>query len=172
MTPPIRTTPFVRSILAVVLTFPLAGLLLLGRAVEGEAARFTAWTRFSGEINGLVLAGLLVLLMAPSASAESAWVLWRYYSHSFNGGSLGNVRDTNLVDAYPTYEQCRQDIPWRVRQALTQEAPSGGIIASSISEQRGNSVVRTTRHVDANYNTSRLRWQCLPAGTDPRGPGR
>jgi hypothetical protein len=172
MTPPIRTTPFVRSILAVVLTFPLAGLLLLGSAVEGEAARFTAWTRFSGEINGLVLAGLLVLLMAPSASAESACVLWLYYAHSFNGGSLGNVRDTNLVDAYPTYEQCRQDIPWRVRQALTQEAPSGGIIASSISEQQGNRVVRTTRHVDGNYDTSRLRWQCLPAGTDPRGPGR
>ena len=137
MTPPIRTTPFVRSILAVVLTFPLAGLLLLGRAVEGEAARFTAWTRFSGEINGLVLAGLLVLLMAPSAAAESACVLWRYYSHSFNGGSLGNVRDPNLVDAYPTYEQCRQDIPWRVRQALTQEAPAAASSPARSANNRG-----------------------------------
>ena len=57
MTPPIRPPSFVRSILAVVLTFPLAGLLLLGSAVEGEAAGFTAWTRFRGEINGQPIVG-------------------------------------------------------------------------------------------------------------------
>jgi len=71
-------------------------------------------------------------------------------------------------------EQAEQDHLEELRRQAKRdkEAPSGGIIASSISEQQGDTVVRTTRRVDGNYNTSRLRWQCLPAGTDPRRPGR
>jgi hypothetical protein len=91
---------------------------------------------------------LILLVLATSASAECAWVLW------VRSRATGEF----IIDAYPTLAACDATLS-RTRLRLKAE---GAVV------QGGPSAA--SHGFDAVKEGDRTFYQCLPDTLDPRGP--
>jgi hypothetical protein len=103
-----------------------------------------------------------LFLLATSASAECAWVLWSQ-PYSPNPGAWV------LQIAYPTIAACTQALDQREKKARESKWSSDRRAATDlfILYTRGGTKLDIR---DGDGTTGGTTWQCFPDTVDPRGP--
>jgi len=114
------------------------------------------------------LALLSVMLVATSASAECAWVLWNDFEALAAGGTSSSLF---LLGATPTFKGCEEQRAAKAKDLLrvTEDDKTGPNVDRVEAREKGNIVFRRTYLKDGGLTLERFRLFCLPDTVDPRG---
>jgi hypothetical protein len=104
----------------------------------------------AGRASVIVVPMLCSLLIAGTASADCAWVLWNESSTSPN--------PWRLVSAWPDQPSCEQERSMMYTRLRLGPAPPPGIATPLYTQDGKNTFAGTTSYV------------CMPDTVDPRGP--
>jgi hypothetical protein len=129
-----------------------------------------------------------VLAVAPSASAECAWVLWWEEAKSSSsyrtadakllGGKLEETKSQswNILGSYPTNAACESQQAWKIGDLLKQwrkEKAEAKFGEHTVTHEAGTNIISQRSYFVAEYTSSystSIRYLCLPDTVDPRGP--
>jgi len=120
-------------------------------------------------LRAVSLAVLFLTLLATTASAECAWVLWKKTSITRVGETYEPAWDPR--ETFSTRKECEvsQTRHWRAEaKTFKRDAKRGDVVVADRSDQE--------THVFYASADKTIAWEsrirCLPAGTDPREPRR
>jgi len=121
----------------------------------------------------VMLTGLTVLVLAPLASAECAWVLWVEEDRLDYTANTRQLVGWTVIQGTTTEAQCQEKMRAQIDGARYAESqPKGQVLYKMLPDGRGiNLLFFDTNDPKETANRSQiLVYTCLPDTVDPRGP--
>ena len=138
----------------------------------------------------LIFVALAVLLLAATADAQCAWVLWyetttssfsyRTADANVPGGGTGTHKQEthswDILSSSPTNAGCESQKEWKIGDVLKRwrkEKAEAKFGQHTITHESGSNIIsKDSKHVNeytSTYSNS-VRYLCLPDTVDPRAP--